>query len=258
MVEKNKDRTCSTCEHRDLKGYEEPCRSCRWIHGNIFTNYTPKKRIKRYPAASESISTLGINFPKIERVMFNGPATIVFWQDDTKTVVKCREDDIFDPEKGIAMAIAKKALGNEDGYYDGIKKWLPKEKEKEEEPRIIKRCGNCRYRDVSACSEPCCTCVHGNSFTNWEPKEQISEKKEETFRKWCGNCRYRDVSSGSEPCFTCIFDKACRIPFSKWEPEEKNVEKTCETCRYNPRSYPFGFSLACSLCNDQEYWEPKE
>lgn len=272
MVEKNKDRTCSTCEHKDLEGYKEPCRSCRWIHGNIFTNYTPKKRIKRYPAvseeilekfaiycdndvrATEAISTLGINFPKIERVMFNGPATIVFWQDDTKTVVKCREGDTFDPEKGIAMAIAKKVLGNEDGYYEGIKKWLPKEKKKRE-PRILKGCSNCRYRDVSACSDPCRTCVHGNSFTNWEPKEQISEKEEETSRKWCGNCRYRDVSSGSKPCFTCIFDNACRSPFTKWEPKEKTVEKTCETCRYNPCSY--GFSLVCSLCNDYEYWEPK-
>ncbi len=28
---------------------------------------------------------------KIERVIFNAPATIVFWNDGTKTVVKCRE-----------------------------------------------------------------------------------------------------------------------------------------------------------------------
>lgn len=29
--------------------------------------------------------------PKIERVIFNPPATIVFWSDKTKTVVKCSE-----------------------------------------------------------------------------------------------------------------------------------------------------------------------
>lgn len=49
----------------------------------------------------------------IENVIFNDPATIVFWLDGTKTVVKCGEDDIFDPEKGLAMAIAKKSLGNQ-------------------------------------------------------------------------------------------------------------------------------------------------
>lgn len=29
--------------------------------------------------------------PKVERVISNGPATIVFWDDGEKTVVKCRE-----------------------------------------------------------------------------------------------------------------------------------------------------------------------
>ena len=61
----------------------------------------------------------------IKKVIFNDPATIIFWEDGTKTVVKCGENDIFDPEKGIAMAIAKKALGNEGNYYNAIKKWLP-------------------------------------------------------------------------------------------------------------------------------------
>ena len=64
---------------------------------------------------------------KIKKVIFNKPATIVFWSDGTKTVVKCGERDIYDPEKGLAMAIAKKALGNEGNYYELFKKWLPKE-----------------------------------------------------------------------------------------------------------------------------------
>lgn len=63
--------------------------------------------------------------PSIKKVIFNDPATIVFWEDGTKTVVKRGENDIFDPEKGIAMAIAKKALGNKGNYYNQIKKWLP-------------------------------------------------------------------------------------------------------------------------------------
>lgn len=64
----------------------------------------------------------------IERVLFNDPATIVFWTDGTKTVVKCRKGDKFDPEKGIAMACAKKLMGNEDGYYKTIEKYLTKSK----------------------------------------------------------------------------------------------------------------------------------
>lgn len=63
---------------------------------------------------------------RIKNVIFNEPATIVFWADGTKTVVKCRDDDKFDPEKGLAMAITKKALGNNYDYYNQIKHWLKK------------------------------------------------------------------------------------------------------------------------------------
>lgn len=65
----------------------------------------------------------------IKKVIFNAPATIVFWSDGTKTVVKCGENDEFDPEKGLAMAIAKRALGNQGNYYNEFKKWLPEKVE---------------------------------------------------------------------------------------------------------------------------------
>ena len=75
-------------------------------------------------------SIYGINsshIPEIKNVIFNDPATIVFWEDGTKTVVKCQDGDEFDPEKGLAMAIAKKAYGNKGSYCNKLKKWLPKE-----------------------------------------------------------------------------------------------------------------------------------
>lgn len=60
--------------------------------------------------------------PQIEKVIFNDPATIVFWSDGTKTVVKAQGDDAFDPEKGLAMAISKKFLGNNHDYYEVFQK----------------------------------------------------------------------------------------------------------------------------------------
>lgn len=60
---------------------------------------------------------------EIEKVIFNNPATIIFWVDGTKTVVKAENED-FDPEKGLAMAIAKKALGNKSSYFNKIKRWV--------------------------------------------------------------------------------------------------------------------------------------
>lgn len=78
-----------------------------------------------------------VNKINIKNVIFNDPATIVFWTDGTKTVVKCGELDDYDPEKGLAMAIAKKALGNKGNYYNVFKKWLPKENKAYEEFKLF-------------------------------------------------------------------------------------------------------------------------
>lgn len=61
-----------------------------------------------------------------QEVIFNPPATIVLWSDGSKTVVKCGKNEKFDPEKGLAMCIAKKVLGNKGNYYELFKEWLPK------------------------------------------------------------------------------------------------------------------------------------
>ena len=66
----------------------------------------------------------------IKDVIFNDPATIVLWADGTKTVVKA-ENEPFDPEKGLAMAIAKKALGGKYDYYDTFKKYVGKYEKKQ-------------------------------------------------------------------------------------------------------------------------------
>ena len=63
--------------------------------------------------------------PEIKNVKFNGPATIVFWTDGTKTVVKCQDGDDYSEEVGLAMCIVKKAFGNTSKYNDIFKKWCP-------------------------------------------------------------------------------------------------------------------------------------
>lgn len=72
-------------------------------------------------------SLFGMNGLHIKNVIFNEPATIVYWDDGDKTVVKCRNGEQYDSEKGLAMAISKKALGNRGNYFNEFKKWLPKE-----------------------------------------------------------------------------------------------------------------------------------
>lgn len=66
-----------------------------------------------------------VPLPKIVKVIYNAPATIILWDDQSKTVVTCGEGDIYDPEKGLAMAVAKKYFGNKGRYYEQFKRWLP-------------------------------------------------------------------------------------------------------------------------------------
>ena len=72
----------------------------------------------------------------IKDVIFNPPATIVFWMDGTKTVVKDQGEVFYDPEKGMAMAVAKKAFGNQGNYYNQFAKYLDIYEKKQEDESI--------------------------------------------------------------------------------------------------------------------------
>lgn len=71
-------------------------------------------------------STSATNTAAIKDVIFAPPATIVYWSDGSKTVVKCSEKDVFDPEKGLAMAVAKRCGGNDGSYYKEVQNWVEK------------------------------------------------------------------------------------------------------------------------------------
>ena len=97
--------------------YEEYCRKDVELLGDFYkTMYGTKDFKTNY-------------IHEIKNVIFNDPATIVFWDDGTKTVVKCQPGDSFDPEKGLAMAITKKAYGNKGSYCNQLRKWLPRKDE---------------------------------------------------------------------------------------------------------------------------------
>ena len=79
-----------------------------------------------YPRCEGKKTASATNTAAIKDVIFAPPATIVYWSDGSKTVVKCSEKDVFDPEKGLAMAIAKRCGGNKGSYYREIQDWVEK------------------------------------------------------------------------------------------------------------------------------------
>lgn len=87
------------------------------------------------PILSDVKMRLNLNYMPvlaIKDVIFNPPATIVFWMDGTKTVVKDQGEVFYDPEKGMAMAVAKKAFGNQGNYYNQFSKYLDIYEKKQE------------------------------------------------------------------------------------------------------------------------------
>lgn len=72
----------------------------------------------KFPTAAQVFGKL-----KARRVVFNPPATVVLWEDGTKTVVKCDKDDEYNVMTGIALCYMKKALGNTSrGLNDALNK----------------------------------------------------------------------------------------------------------------------------------------
>ncbi len=62
--------------------------------------------------------------PLPTNVIFNNPATIVYWNDGTKTVVKCQPGDVFSAETGLTTAMLKKYMGNDNTFNRVINEWL--------------------------------------------------------------------------------------------------------------------------------------
>lgn len=72
----------------------------------------------------EDLESLPIRvfLPKIKKVIYNPPATVIIWSDDTKTVVKCQEEDIYDKQTGFLLCIMKKIFGNK--FNDILRTWV--------------------------------------------------------------------------------------------------------------------------------------
>lgn len=75
--------------------------------------------IETYNCKSEEGKNMkrDIHMPDVKNVIFNAPATIVFWADGTKTVVKCMDEDTYSKDVGLAMCFMKKMFEADDRTY---------------------------------------------------------------------------------------------------------------------------------------------
>lgn len=112
--------------------------NCPMIHCNINNTENIIGRLKDYAVRPAPIEYLQYRYNNytgdevvltlenwvIEKVIFNDPATIVFWKDGTKTVVKCQDGDTYNKELGLAMCCSKKLFGNKGNFNKVFKKYI--------------------------------------------------------------------------------------------------------------------------------------
>lgn len=89
----------------------------------------------------------------VKNIIFNPPATIMFFEDGTKTVVKCMKGEDYDPEKGAVLAFLKHELGEKK--YKKLLKYIDKKIIK---PIEVKRshndfanCNTCKWQKNGIC-----------------------------------------------------------------------------------------------------------
>lgn len=111
-----------TRAQRDVMVYWDTKKSLSQAGALIFSHITREFNL------DAQNTYLGLDPKDIKDVIFNKPATIILWNDGTKTVVKCQDGDEYSEELGLAMCIAKKALGNKGNFNDVFKKWVPETK----------------------------------------------------------------------------------------------------------------------------------
>lgn len=60
----------------------------------------------------------------VTQVVYHNPATIVYFDDGDKVVVKTSPHDDYNPEAGLALCILKKLLGNNTAkFHKFFKTW---------------------------------------------------------------------------------------------------------------------------------------
>lgn len=77
----------------------------------LFWSHPTRIKIEGYMERGNDLEFVPPIEQEIRRVIFSGPCTIVFWDDNTKTIVKLSEGDKPDKKVALLYAIAKKKYG---------------------------------------------------------------------------------------------------------------------------------------------------
>ena len=184
-----------------------------------YREYDQKIGLNKAMDRMNSISFYGVDplsrysktnvLPILKKIIFNGPATIVLWNDGSKTVVKCSDDETWDPYTAVAYAYMKKIFGSNHKFKKMVEKWFPEgtrnKKTEKEDP--WKHCRTCIWENKDADQEPCASCDLIDHPVNLKKAiisdKDVDEIKGDFNKRACVDCYYQPVPLNKDPCNVC-------------------------------------------------------
>lgn len=116
-IKDNKDIVITSYEEVNCKEEKDMRNNCVTVE-DVYTSMTDAQQKVCQFLIGEALQNGVKTFTpdSIKKVIYNDPATIIFWSDGTKTIVKCMADEDYDPEKGFMAAVTKKVFGDKYGW----------------------------------------------------------------------------------------------------------------------------------------------
>lgn len=145
---------------------------------------------------------------EIKKVIFNGPCTIILWEDGTKTIAKASGEEAFDPEKGVAICFMKKLLGHTETNK------ILRKASKDFYDEIAREANKSLDEELKKTTFPLPKGVTFRPFTFDTPIDtnkviKVKEEKENNnlaIGSRCSTCKYYDRPMTADPCSYCISD----------------------------------------------------
>lgn len=143
-------------------------------------------------------SMIKVLLPGIKKIIENNPATVILWEDGTKTMAKCQDSDEFDFEKGVLICSLKKLIGNK--ATNELLKRI------ESQPKNSKSCKDCQFNKAAFTSFPCNQCREKDGL------------RTEFMPKLCQSCKHLEETYEDGPCYECLVTYRKNRTHPNWEP----------------------------------------
>lgn len=132
-------------------------------------------------AKTEQLPKLTLSHMTHKKIIFEDRTTIVLWKDGTKTVVRAAENEPFDPEKGVAVAFMKKALGNTSAHNKVLRNDVCEAMIRRDE-RIMHRAEKLEKKAAAknAVERPFDAVMKAFGKALWSVKDMVEESKNAT------------------------------------------------------------------------------